>query len=223
MKTVFPENEAERLKSLRRYQILDTPPEPAFERIPKWQQISSKCRWQPSVWSTRIAYGSSRASALPPSRQRVMPAYAPRRSFRRGVYYLRDAAKDERTIGNPIRDTASLSDPLSQELLTVREKSLTSDRWSFSSLEQNIPRFSLMFVLLTLLFSVSLGLREEEVWGTSTRLRVAPVPLASLLGGKLLAPWIIGPRNCYCYCCLVILSMDWRLATQRSQSWWSRR
>lgn len=90
------------------------------------------------------------------------------------------------------RDTASLSDPLSQELLTVREDSLTSDRLSFSSLEQNIPGFSLMFVLLTLLFSVSLGLREEEVWGTSTRLRVAPAPLAALLGGKLLASWIIG-------------------------------
>lgn len=90
------------------------------------------------------------------------------------------------------RDTASLNDPLSQELLTVQEKSLTSHRLSFSSLDQNIPGFSLMFVLLTLLFSVSLGLREEEVWGTSMRLAVAPVPLASLLGGKLLARWVIG-------------------------------
>jgi ABC-type multidrug transport system permease subunit len=90
------------------------------------------------------------------------------------------------------RDAASENDPLSQELLTVREESLTSHRLSFSSLEQNIPGFSLMFVLLTLLFSVSLGLREEEVWGTSTRLSVAPIPKASLLGGKLLARWIIG-------------------------------
>jgi len=90
------------------------------------------------------------------------------------------------------RDAASQNDPLDQDLLTVREKSLTSNRLSFSPLEQNIPGFSLMFVLLTLLFGVSLGLREEEVWGTSTRLRVAPVPLASVLGGKLLARWIIG-------------------------------
>jgi ABC-type multidrug transport system permease subunit len=90
------------------------------------------------------------------------------------------------------RDTASLSDPLSQELLTIQEKSLTSHRLSFSSLEQNIPGFSLMFVLLTLLFSVSLGLREEEVWGTSMRLAVAPMPRASLLGGKLLARWVLG-------------------------------
>jgi ABC-type multidrug transport system permease subunit len=90
------------------------------------------------------------------------------------------------------RETASLSDPLSQDLLTVQEKSLTSHRLSFSSLEQNIPGFSLMFVLLTLLFSVSLGLREEEIWGTSYRLSVAPVPLSALLGGKLLARWLIG-------------------------------
>jgi ABC-2 type transport system permease protein len=89
-------------------------------------------------------------------------------------------------------DAASANDPLSQELLKVHENSLTSKRLSFSSLEQNIPGFSLMFVLLTLLFSVSLGLREEESWGTSTRLRVAPVSLASVLGGKLLARWIIG-------------------------------
>jgi ABC-2 type transport system permease protein len=90
------------------------------------------------------------------------------------------------------RETASLSDPLSQDLLTVQERSLTGRRLSFSSLEQNIPGFSLMFVLLTLLFSVSLGLREEEVWGTSARLSVAPIPLASLLGGKLLARGVVG-------------------------------
>jgi formate hydrogenlyase transcriptional activator len=33
MKSALPENEAERLNALRRYQILDTPPEPAFDRI----------------------------------------------------------------------------------------------------------------------------------------------------------------------------------------------
>ena len=33
MKPVLPENESERLNALRRYQILDTPPEPAFDRI----------------------------------------------------------------------------------------------------------------------------------------------------------------------------------------------
>src|ERR1700719_435241 len=90
------------------------------------------------------------------------------------------------------RETASLGDPFSQELLTVREQNITGDNVSFSSLEQNIPGFSLMFVLLTLIFSVSLALREEEVWGTSARLSVAPMPAASILGGKLLARLVIG-------------------------------
>jgi ABC-2 type transport system permease protein len=90
------------------------------------------------------------------------------------------------------RETASLGDPFSQELLTVREHSMTGNNEVFTSLEQNIPGFSLMFVLLTLIFSVSLALREEEVWGTSARLAVAPVPPASLLGGKLLARLVVG-------------------------------
>jgi hypothetical protein len=33
MKSLLPESGAERLNALRRYQILDTPPEPAFDRI----------------------------------------------------------------------------------------------------------------------------------------------------------------------------------------------
>src|SRR5467141_2946619 len=89
-------------------------------------------------------------------------------------------------------ETASLGDPFSQELLTLREDNIVGDHVSFSSLEQNIPGFSLMFVLLTLIFSVSLALREEEVWGTSARLSVAPMRPASLLGGKLLARLIVG-------------------------------
>ena len=90
------------------------------------------------------------------------------------------------------RETASLGDPFSQELLTLHERSITGNDAVFSSLEQNIPGFSLMFVLLTLIFSVSLALREEEVWNTSARLSIAPLNRASLLGGKLLARLIIG-------------------------------
>jgi ABC-type multidrug transport system permease subunit len=89
-------------------------------------------------------------------------------------------------------DTASLGDPLSQDLLTMHERSITGNRLSFSSLEQNIPGFSLMFVLLTLIFTVSIALREEEVWNTNVRLSIAPIAIAGLLGGKLLARSIVG-------------------------------
>ena len=73
------------------------------------------------------------------------------------------------------RDASSLGDPFGEELLKLEERSLTGKRLKFSSLEQNIPGFSVMFVLLSLIFSVSFGLRDEEVWGTNVRLSMAPV------------------------------------------------
>jgi ABC-2 type transport system permease protein len=90
------------------------------------------------------------------------------------------------------REAASLGDPFGQDLLKIQERNITGKRLKFSSLEQNIPGFSLMFVLLTLVFSVSLGMREEEVWGTSRRLSIAPISRAATLGGKLAARLIIG-------------------------------
>jgi ABC-type multidrug transport system permease subunit len=90
------------------------------------------------------------------------------------------------------REAASLGDPFGEELLKIQERSLTGTRLSFSSLEQNIPGFSIMFVLLNMIFSVAYGLRDEEIWGTSRRLAVAPVSQAEVLGGKLIARLIVG-------------------------------
>jgi ABC-2 type transport system permease protein len=90
------------------------------------------------------------------------------------------------------RDAATLGDPFGGELLSVKEHNITGGKLKFSSLEQNVPGFSLMFVLLTVVFSVSLGLREEEAWGTAGRLSIAPVSGLAVLAGKLLARLIIG-------------------------------
>ena len=90
------------------------------------------------------------------------------------------------------RDAATLGDPFNQELLHLHERSITGERGSFSSLEQDLPGFSLMFVLLTMIFGVSIGLREEEVWRTNVRLSIAPISWWTVLGGKLLARIIIG-------------------------------
>ena len=90
------------------------------------------------------------------------------------------------------RDAASLGDPFHEELLKLEERSLTGTRLRLESLEQNVPGFSLMFVLLNLIFSVSFGLRDEEIWGTSRRLSMAPVSQATILGGKLLARLVVG-------------------------------
>lgn len=90
------------------------------------------------------------------------------------------------------REAASLGDPFHEELLTIEERSLTGKRLTFSSLEQNIPGFAMTFVLLSLIFSVSFGLRDEEAWGTSGRLGIAPISRAMVLGGKLLARFVVG-------------------------------
>ena len=80
------------------------------------------------------------------------------------------------------RQAATLGDPFNQELLRLRERNITGERVSFSSLEQDLPGFSLMFVLLTMVFGVSIGLREEEVWRTNVRLSIAPIPWWTVLG-----------------------------------------
>jgi ABC-2 type transport system permease protein len=49
-----------------------------------------------------------------------------------------------------------------------------------------------MFVLMGVLFGVAFGLRDEREWGTLTRLRAAPISRAALLGGKLLARFLVG-------------------------------
>lgn len=90
------------------------------------------------------------------------------------------------------RDAASLGDPFHEDLLNIEERNLTGRRLKFSSLEQNIPGFSVTFVLLSMLFSVAFGLREEEALGTSGRLAIAPVAPWAVLGGKLLARIIVG-------------------------------
>jgi ABC-2 type transport system permease protein len=90
------------------------------------------------------------------------------------------------------REAASLGDPFHEELLAITERSLTGERLEFTSLEQNVPGFAMTFVLLSMIFSVAFGLREEETWGTSRRLAMAPVSQHVVLGGKLLARIVVG-------------------------------
>jgi ABC-2 type transport system permease protein len=89
-------------------------------------------------------------------------------------------------------EAAALADPLSEKLLVLEEHNLTGTRLTTSSFEQNVPGFSVMFVLMSMLFGVAFGLRDERDWGTVTRLRMAPIGRATLLGGKLLARFTVG-------------------------------
>jgi ABC-2 type transport system permease protein len=90
------------------------------------------------------------------------------------------------------RKAAEIADPLFEALLVLEERNLTGSRSSIPPAEQNVPGFSVMFVLMGVLFGVAFGLHDEREWGAITRLLIAPMPRAALLGGKLLARFLVG-------------------------------
>ena len=100
MKSVLPENEAERLNALRRYRILDTPPEPAFDRIAEMAanffhvpMAGVSLVDEDRVWfKSRVGIGvhqTARDAGLCSSAM-----------LSQGVYHLSDAAHDQRALGH---------------------------------------------------------------------------------------------------------------------------
>ena len=90
------------------------------------------------------------------------------------------------------RKAAEIADPLAEQLLLMEERNLTGSRSSIPPAEQNVPGFSVMFVLMGVLFGVAFGLHDEREWGAITRLLIAPIPRRAILSGKLLARFLIG-------------------------------
>lgn len=90
------------------------------------------------------------------------------------------------------KEAAALADPLEEERLTLEEKNLTGNQISVTSFEQNVPGFSIMFVLLAVVFATAMGLHDERDWGTLPRLLVAPAGFTWMLLGKLGARFVMG-------------------------------
>jgi formate hydrogenlyase transcriptional activator len=98
MKPPLPENEAERLNALRRYQILDTPPEPAFDRIAEMAasffhvpMAGVSLVDEDRIWfKSRVGidvHQTARDAGLCSSAM-----------LSQGVYHLSDAAHDQRAL-----------------------------------------------------------------------------------------------------------------------------
>lgn len=76
--------------------------------------------------------------------------------------------------------------------LAIDEISATGAPRQLNTFDQNVPGFSVTFLLLGLLLGLSLGLLDERDWGTLDRLRAMPVPFGVVLVGKLLARFAVG-------------------------------
>ena len=102
MKTDLPENEAERLNALRRYQILDTLPEPAFDRIAEMAasffhvpMAGVSLVDEDRVWfKSRLGFEASQTA-----RDAGLCSTA---MLSQGVFHLRDAAQDARATAHPL-------------------------------------------------------------------------------------------------------------------------
>ncbi len=76
--------------------------------------------------------------------------------------------------------------------LEIGETSVTGAPLRLNTFDQNVPGFSVTFLLLGMLLGVSLGLLDERDWGTLARLRAMPVSLDVILIAKLLARFTVG-------------------------------
>ncbi len=101
MKPALPVNEAERLSALRQYQILDTPPEPAFDRI---AEMAANFFHVPMagvslVDEDRVWFKSRLGINLPQTARDA--GLCSSAMLSQGVYHLSDAAHDQRALGHP--------------------------------------------------------------------------------------------------------------------------
>lgn len=90
------------------------------------------------------------------------------------------------------KKAAVLADPLAQELIVLDEHNLTGNRLAVTLFEQNLPGFSIMFVLFAVIFGTAVGLHDERGWGTLPRLLAAPAGIARIVLGKLGARFVLG-------------------------------
>ncbi|HSJ98107.1 MAG TPA: ABC transporter permease, partial [Myxococcota bacterium] len=82
--------------------------------------------------------------------------------------------------------------PAAPGALRLTELGVSGARATVNSFDQNVPGFSVTFLLLGMLLGVSLGLLDERDWGTFDRLRSLPIGFSSVLAGKLLARFAVG-------------------------------
>jgi len=72
------------------------------------------------------------------------------------------------------------------------DASLTSSRAQANAFEQYVPGFGITFLLIDMLWGMSVALMDERQWGTLQRLRISGASTAGMLIGRLSARTLIG-------------------------------
>lgn len=102
-----------------------------------------------------------------------------------GSYDLDYEGIAERVVATTLE---RLEDPPVQAQITTVG---SAEEEEFDIFDQMVPGYAVMFAMFTVL-SAAGGILEEKERGTFKRLLIAPIPQWSLLGGKLLAQFLMG-------------------------------
>ena len=65
---------------------------------------------------------------------------------------------------------------IAEGAVSLEESNVFGGPTEFNTFDQNVPGFSVTFLLLGMLFGVGLGLLDEREWGMVYRLSASPVP-----------------------------------------------
>jgi ABC-2 type transporter len=76
--------------------------------------------------------------------------------------------------------------------ISWKDVSITSGRAEVNAFEQYVPGFGVTFLLIDMLWGISIALMDERQWGTLQRLRVTGASTAGMLIGRLSARTLIG-------------------------------
>ena len=157
------------LKRLAGSRAADIPAPPEFPELPS----TLKQRLEANGPVVRLPEASAASLRLPPPPRLEPPPLPPRPSLE----------IPEITLPEP---------PKLPGTLTLQEVNLSGGSININTFDQNVPGFSVTFLLLGMLLGVSLGLLDERDWGTLSRLRAMPVAAPAVLVGKLLARFVVG-------------------------------
>ncbi len=146
----------------------DIPPPPAFPELPA--QIEDLMSGRPLV---RVPPVGELTVTAPPLRLPELPT-----------------PPEPPTIDVP--DITVPESPAIPGALSIDEVNVGGGPKTINTFDQNVPGFSVTFLLLGMLLGVSLGLLDERDWGTFDRLRAMPIPTAQILVGKLLSRFLVG-------------------------------